>query len=83
MNVKDMEKVMYNVEDSVDVAAAQELRKEIGNNDETKAAAPEDFKEAILSQLPPVQKRAFITYLDDQMPEINERLIRFMDKLEE
>jgi hypothetical protein len=44
---------MYNVEDAADVAAAQELRKEIGDDDETEAAAaaPEDFKEAILSQV--------------------------------
>jgi hypothetical protein len=53
MNVKDMEKVIYNVENAADAAAAQELRKEIGDNNETEAAAPEYFKEAILSQLPP------------------------------
>jgi hypothetical protein len=44
MDVKDMEKVIYNVEDAADVTAAQELRKEIGDNNETKAAAPEFLK---------------------------------------
>ena len=42
---------MFSVEDKNDVQAAQELRKEIGADDEPETGAPEDVKEALIAQV--------------------------------
>lgn len=70
----DIEKVLSKVEDVDDVKAAEELRKEIG---EEAALVEDEFEDMIQNQLSSVERWCFNFYRDEHKHLIDEKLREF------
>ena len=74
VNEGELEKVMYRVEDPNDVRAAEELRKELGQD---AGLVEDEFEEMLQSQLTPVQRFCFNWFKEVHKDVIEAKLKEF------
>lgn len=74
VNEGELEKVMYKVEDPNDVRAAEELRKELGQD---AGLVEDEFEEMLQNQLTPVQRFCFNWFKEEHKDLIENKLKEF------
>ena len=78
VNAGELEKVMYRVEDPNDVRAAEELRKELGQD---AGLVEDEFEEMLHNQLTPVQRFCFNWFKEEHRDVIENKLKEFEVRL--